>query len=878
MAISEFQAGRKRFETVVVDSLERRSGVVLIEGPAGHGKSALLGQAESAAVSLGALVFSGGCTAVEREAPLSALRQLLAGVRDGQPTGFPAQGFEPGALAGVHEFCARINALSRQRPVVLCLDDVHHADETSLQYLGTLAHGAREQVLLIVTRSPYFDRSYPASLDGASLDGRVERIVLKRMETDEVDDLLRREPGLSGLDTTPRELRDAAGGNPLLVKTLLDELHDRGPGSRTDPVTGTRFARAVLTCLRRSGHAAKDVACAYAVLQGGPEPEDVAHLLALPVTTVTQALAALRAAGIFTDRRYRNHRLARLVLEGLDPVDQARLHRRYATRLRRTGAPIAEVVRHLEAAHTADGAWTDVPWAADLLREHAERLIAGEQHRQAARYLELARTACQDPDLRATIDLRLAAITWRFAPDAAERHLVAPLRMVQEGTLSTGRIDVLARLLRTQGRIAEAREVSRRLAARLGDVDDAYDIADRHGGAVLWDMPEQTGVHPAAHEQFLEASTLSEGTVVSIVRALRALTLSDRLDQVPLWCQRLSDTARERDAAGWASLFTMLHGEALLRLGDLPGAERCGLQAQQTLSEGRSVLAGAVHTLLIRVRTVMGKHGDVAQMLDTLAPELLCDTVFRPGYLHAHGQHLMALGQAAAALHEFLDAGRLLTAWAMDRPLALPWRTDAAEALSQLGETQQAERLIEQQLALPDGHHPRLRGKALHLRAAMAATPEQAMTLLEQAVEDLRRGGDRLQQAKAMTDLGRLLQSQGDAGRAGSLNRRAWTLAQACGAQGLQEEILPGLAVAPQPRLLVPRQAQRDDRGTQLSESEQRVATLAAQGYTNREISAQLWVTVSTVEQHLTRVYRKLSISRRQDLSAELQLRCVEGA
>ncbi|WP_328663547.1 helix-turn-helix transcriptional regulator [Streptomyces sp. NBC_00328] len=877
MAISEFQAGRKIFETVIAGFLERRSGVVLIEGPAGHGKSALLRQTENAAASLGALVLSGVCSAAERGTPLGALRQLLAGVREGLPAGFPALG--PQAPAGVHEFCAQIDALSRQRPVVLCVDDVHHADEASLQYLGTLAHGAREQVLLVVTRSPYFDRSYPASLDGVSPGGGVERITLKQMDVEEVDSLLRRQSGLARHGATPQELRDAVGGNPLLVRTLVDELHDRDPVAPADPVSGARFARAVLTCLRRSGHAANDVACAYAVLQSGPPPEDVAQLLALPVTTVTQALAALRASGIFAGLRYRHPRLARLVLEGMDPVAQARLHRRYAALLHRTGAPIAEVVRHLETSHTSDESWTDLPWAADLLWEHAERLIGGEQHREAARYLELARAACQDPGLRAAIDLRFAAITWRFAPDTAERHLAVPLRMVEEGGLSTGRMDVLARLLRAQGRISEARHVSARLAGQLGDVDGAFDIAARHGGAVLWDMPEQTGADLAAHEHFLADSTLSEGTVLSIVRALRALTLSDRLDQVPVWCARLSEAAMQRDAPGWVSLFATLHGEALLRLGDLPGAERCGLQAKGALSDGcRSVLAGAAHTLLIGTRTAMGRHGDVAQMLDTLAPELLCDTVFRPGYLYAHGQHLMALGQAAAALHEFLDAGRLLTAWAMDRPLALPWRTDAAEALLRLGETQQAERLIEQQLALPDGRHPRLRGEALRLRAAMAATPEQGQTLLEQAVEELRRGGNRLQQAKAMTDLGRLLQSQGDAGSAGSLNRRAWNVAQACGAQGLQEEILPGLTVAPQAGTLVPRQAQHDDRGGKLSESEQRVATLAAQGYTNREISTQLWVTVSTVEQHLTRVYRKLSISRRQDLPADLQLKCVEGA
>jgi hypothetical protein len=51
------------------------------------------------------------------------------------------------------------------------------------------------------------------------------------------------------------------------------------------------------------------------------------------------------------------------------------------------------------------------------------------------------------------------------------------------------------------------------------------------------------------------------------------------------------------------------------------------------------------------------------------------------------------------------------------------------------------------------------------------------------------------------------------------------------------------------------------------------VARLAALGHTNREISQTLYITVSTVEQHLTRVYRKLGITRRADLSGEEELR-----
>lgn len=55
-----------------------------------------------------------------------------------------------------------------------------------------------------------------------------------------------------------------------------------------------------------------------------------------------------------------------------------------------------------------------------------------------------------------------------------------------------------------------------------------------------------------------------------------------------------------------------------------------------------------------------------------------------------------------------------------------------------------------------------------------------------------------------------------------------------------------------------------------LTDSEHRVASLAVLGYTNREIAAKLYITLSTVEQHLTRVYRKLGVRRRKDLPADL--------
>lgn len=64
---------------------------------------------------------------------------------------------------------------------------------------------------------------------------------------------------------------------------------------------------------------------------------------------------------------------------------------------------------------------------------------------------------------------------------------------------------------------------------------------------------------------------------------------------------------------------------------------------------------------------------------------------------------------------------------------------------------------------------------------------------------------------------------------------------------------------------------ERKGHGAGLSASERRVALLAAEGYTNREISARLFITVSTVEQHLTRVYRKMAITSQATLSGRTE-------
>jgi DNA-binding NarL/FixJ family response regulator len=95
--------------------------------------------------------------------------------------------------------------------------------------------------------------------------------------------------------------------------------------------------------------------------------------------------------------------------------------------------------------------------------------------------------------------------------------------------------------------------------------------------------------------------------------------------------------------------------------------------------------------------------------------------------------------------------------------------------------------------------------------------------------------------------------------------RAALELAHACGATALEETARTGLvASGAKPR----RQALS---GTEsLTPSERRVATMAAQGLTNRDIAQSLFVTPKTVEVHLSSAYRKLGIGSRTQLAAAL--------
>lgn len=875
------------------------AGLLLIEGAVGCGKSEFLETVAGHADSRGFVVLRGMGTVAEGVHPLGVLRQLTAG---SPPGSLPAPPPEPdaGRVEAMQLFAAAVRELSTTAPVVICVDDLHHVDELSSRYLLHLARGARQARILLVFAESVHERSDDPLFRTELLRlPHFVRLCLERFGPEAIRAMLPDRP-----EAEAARLHRASGGNPLLLRALLQDpqIHP-----------GDAYTQAVLACLHRCGPASTELAEAIAVLGALASPAHIARLSGTTETAAARAVAALDAAGLLDGPRGFRHPAARdTVLDRMNPAARASLHHEAALLARASGAPDTEVARQLLAArHTRED------WALPVLRSAADQYLADGVLAEAAALLQLAHEACPDDARRAEVSVRLSAVAARTDPAAAERHLVEPLAALAEGKLSPRTLGPLARVLAAQGRIDESADVLERLAAgdgrhpghdrRPGDIpgDDPLDglsafpqwaAPGRPGApgrppagpvgrpartavhsAALWALPAEAEEGAAAHaaELFLRGATLAEGTVEPVVQALRTLLHLEGATRALPWCELFVRQAQQRGATGWQAVFAGLLAEARLRKGDLTGAAETAEGALRAVPErGGSIQLSGVAGTLVRAFTAMGRPEEAAAVLSRPVPAHLSGSVHGLGYLRARGHHALATSRFHAALGDFLDIGRHMKRWGLDRPRVLPWRADAAEALIRLGETHQAERFLADQLTTRDAADPWVRGMSLRLRASLCE-PRERQAMLAKAVDDLHRSGDQYELARAMTDFGQVLRELGEPARAAMVNRRAWHVAKECGAEALCVKILPG-RTGDGPGPGDEADAPDADLVASLSDSEKRVALLAVHGHTNREIAQKLYITVSTVEQHLTRVYRKLDIPGRQSLPADFHLGVTE--
>jgi DNA-binding NarL/FixJ family response regulator len=200
------------------------------------------------------------------------------------------------------------------------------------------------------------------------------------------------------------------------------------------------------------------------------------------------------------------------------------------------------------------------------------------------------------------------------------------------------------------------------------------------------------------------------------------------------------------------------------------------------------------------------------------------------------------------------------------RHMRFAWRRDAVQASLALGDAKLAAELAGEQLELTTRWDiPSARGIALSTQG-LAAGGGEGLELLAQGAALLAGSPARLDHARALADLGAALRREGRRAQARQPLTAAIEQARGCGATALAERARAELVAAgARPR------RQRFTGVESLTAAEWRVARLATQGHSNREIAVALFITVRTVENHLASCYRKLGIGSRQALAGALE-------
>jgi DNA-binding CsgD family transcriptional regulator len=239
------------------------------------------------------------------------------------------------------------------------------------------------------------------------------------------------------------------------------------------------------------------------------------------------------------------------------------------------------------------------------------------------------------------------------------------------------------------------------------------------------------------------------------------------------------------------------------------------------------------------------------------------------GWIHtvmfrqARGALRVAQHRPAEALEDLLAAAEGWQALGVTNPAVASWRPAAAAAHRALGQPAEAAALAEEHLALArKGGSPIALGDAMRVHGETCGASGE----LAEAVRVLDATPARYDLAVALADYGAALRRSGQRTQAREPLLRALDLAERTGAAALAAEVRQELlAVGARPR----RAALTGPDA--LTSTERRVTALAADGLSNRQIAEHLFVTQATVETHLRHAFRKLAITSRTDLAANLK-------
>ncbi|MET8979302.1 AAA family ATPase [Streptomyces sp. NPDC004539] len=881
------------------------SGILLVRGAKCSGKTVLLGTIGDSAAESGALVLRATGWPSERAFAFGVLRQLLNRLAEsGEAPPFrpaePARNRESREPTGHDELFRHFLRVTARRPLLLVVDDVHHADPASQDFLRFAARHLRGTSVRLALAERTTGGGPPAGPRDLGTDVmwlphtqviRLGPLTRERLAEWIVESTPAHDPTGATARRIAARVHEVGGGNVLLSRILLERRFgttDRGDAEDA----GADFQDAVRGIVDDSGvPVLRRGARAAAVLGRHCSPRRLTRLLHGDSVAADRVLRMLEDLGMMHGAHLRGQ-IGAALLDDHGFVDRAGMHLEAAHVLFDDGLPPDAVAHHLTAAGRLGG-----PWHPPLVLRLVRRSLETGDTDVAETVLGLARTSL-DPAECAAVEMLLLRATWLENPSLAASLVPSTVAAARRGVLRSADLAFLVRVTTVHGFPDEADELLCALRERTpepgahremllaetlyalwqGPAPHLRHLADLIGPgpsteaaerlatyqqpslrSALYKIPGllETGDRPGAvlaAERILEGVRDEASGLEPFLAAWWALATVNALPLAGTSCAGISEAFEDSPSPLWRALLCLFRARCATAAGDLADAHgqlRAALGHKPWDTWGS--LTGLLGAALVEVLTEMGRHEEAADVLALpLHPAALRGTSGLL-YTRARGRHHLATGRLPAALSDFEACRDACALSGCELPMLLPWRCDIAETYLRTGDVQGARHLLGEQLALlPDGESG-VRGTALRL-LALTCEPADRVRGLDDAADQLERHGNHLQLAYTLADLAHTHQEAAQPRLARTAMKRAQRIAGSCEAGGLQRLITVDAPAESRPDW------------SKLSLAERRVALLAAQGHTNREISARLFVTPSTVEQHLTRIYRKLGISRREDL------------
>ncbi|MBM7773194.1 DNA-binding CsgD family transcriptional regulator [Actinokineospora baliensis] len=894
-------------------------GCFVVEGPAGTGKSRVIGAVADAA-GTGVTTVFGRAARLDRAAPLRTLRTLLRAneivALDEADTADPRA--DPARLAA--KLGDRVARCAATRPLLVLLDDAHWADELTGLILRCLVPTlADAPVLWLLTRRPSPTRGPSQdSIDALIADG-APRVRLGPLDSTAIADLCARVLG-GAPDRRLLALAERTEGNPFLLKELLTTLPHAGTVRVANGVAAidrddlpVGFLNSVHRRLSGLSERTRWLLDAGSVFGRPFTVHEVAGLLGQPAVDVVPLVNEVVDEGVLvggTELSFRHDLVREALYTALPGPIRLALHREAAEVVKGEGRSSVEVAEHLvRSGRTGDEQAMDVlgnavrelaptapHTAADLILRmlelmgehdaprprlvaHAVRLLASAGRVEHARELgERALHAGLSVDDEATLLLGLAEALYiaGFTDPAAEYTARALARPELAGPVRAQLMAIRAYALLDKPNVEEAERTGR----------DAAALAESIGVNPAWVCGNAArGVAARIQGKLAEAVTHGE-TAVGLADSIggivrhqhpqlwlgRTLTAVDRFADADAAFTMGQREAEQLGTAWSQPLWHLYRAELLLAWGRLDEAETQAL-AGLRFAERLATVARGVPLLTLLARIAMQREDlDLARHHLDRAESLVRegvgaareDVAWTAALLHdIAGEPAAAMSSLAEALTAVPDRLELFTHdTRVGAQVVRIARSAGADARAESAVT--ATRL----LAERNAEVPSLVAAAQHAEGVWRGD----LGLLRTAVRTYRSSPRVLARAAAVEDLALAEDAAGHAGDAVELMEEAlgvWLDAGATWDAARAKRALRRMGV----RRRFRREPAAAGGWASLTQSELRVVRLVAEGLTNREVANRLFLSPHTVDSHLRHSFSKLGVNSRVELTRKVVVR-----